>query len=300
MLSIDDFRKITLDDKILFDRHYKSYPPFHSDNVFTTLVSWMDYADYHYVFYKNHLIIFSNIDDKIRFRPPSGKRKKEVFDDVISLAKNQDVDYPLGVIDIETKKWMKNTYPNINYKSHRAYFDYIYLSSDLAELKGTSYSKIRNRLNKFKKNNEYSTEPISENNLDEIKKFLKRWCLWKDCESDPILKYEKKAILFSIRNFFDLKLSGIIIRVYGKIEAISVYEKMKNDTAIVHYEKGSPDYDGIYKAINQESAKIIQNNYKFINRESDMGISGLRRAKMSYKPYRMIEVYHIDKKGIKI
>ena len=299
MLSLDDFRKITLDDKEIFDKHYKSFPPIHSDNVFTTLVSWMEYADYHYTLYKNHLIIFSNIDKKIRFRPPSGKKEKEVFDNVILLAKKQDVDYPLGVIDLETKNWMEKVYPNINYTPHRAYFDYVYLSSDLAELKGSAYSKIRNRLNKFKKNYKYSTEPISENNFDEINKFLKRWCLWKDCESDHILKYEKKAILFSMKNFFSLNLSGIVLRVDGKIEAISVFEKMNNDTAIVHYEKGSPDFDGIYKAINQESAKIIQNKFKFINRESDMNISGLRKAKMSYNPYRMIEVYHIDKKGIK-
>jgi len=298
MISINDFKKITLDDKELFDKHYKKYPPVHSDYVFTTLVSWMDYADYHYTFCDNCLIIYSNINKTIRFRPPAGKRKKETFDKVIDLAKKQDVDYPLGVIDLETKKWMEKNYPRIEFEPHRAFFDYVYLSSDLSELKGSAYSKIRNRLNKFVKQNTYSVENISETNFEDIKKFLRRWCLWKDCESDPVLKYEKKAILFSMDNFFNLNLSGIAMRVNDKIEAIAVYEKMNNDTAVVHYEKGSPDYDGIYKAINKETAKIIQKDCKFINRESDMGISGLRKAKMSYNPHYMIEVYHIGKKGI--
>ena len=136
--------------------------------------------------------------------------------------------------------------------------------------------------------------------MSDIRKFLKRWCLWKDCESDPILENEKKAILYSMENFFELKLSGISMLIDDKIEAIAVYENMNPDTAIVHYEKGSPDYDGIYKAINQETAKILQNDVKFVNRESDMGISGLRKAKMSYRPHHMIEVSHVDKNNLLI
>ena len=65
--------------------------------------------------------------------------------------------------------------------------------------------------------------------------------------------------------FFELGLSGLAIRINGNIEAISVYEKMSPDTAVVHYEKGSPDYDGIYKEINAETANILHNDFKLIN-----------------------------------
>jgi hypothetical protein len=73
---------------------------------------------------------------------------------------------------------------------------------------------------------------------------------------------------------------------------------MNSNTAVIHYEKGSPDYDGIYKAINQETAKKLQNNFEFINRESDMGLSGLRKAKLSYRPHHLIEVFHVDRNNI--
>jgi len=298
MLSIDDFKSVTLEDKKIFDKHYEKYPPIHSDNVFTTIISWMSYSNYHYTVIGNNLIIYSKIDGQIRFRPPSGKRKKDVFDQVIKLAQKQDSDYPFGVIDKKTKEWLLKNYPKLKVIPHRDFFDYVYLASDLAELSGSSYRKIRNRLNKFKKNNKYSLSKISKDNIDMVKKFLNRWCLWRDCESDPLLEAEKKAILYSISHFFKLKLSGIAITINDNIEAISVYEKQNQDTAVVHYEKGSPDYDGIYKAINQETAKIIQKNYKFINREPDMGISGLRKAKISYRPHHMIEVFHIDSKDI--
>ena len=300
MLSIDDFKSVTLEDKKIFDKHYEKYPPIHSDNVFTTIISWMNYSNYHYTVIDNNLIIYSKIDGQIRFRPPSGKRKKDVFDQVIKLAQKQDSDYPFGVIDLETKKWLEKTYQKLVFEEHQKYFDYVYLSSDLADLSGSNYSKIRNRLNKFKRNYSYSTEKISSENMEDVRKFLDRWCLWKDCESDPLLENERKAIMYSMSHFFDLGLSGLVIRLDDNIEALAVYEEMSPDTAIIHYEKASPDYDGIYKAINQETAKKLQNDYKFINRESDMGLPGLRKAKMSYRPNHMVEVFHVDKKNILI
>lgn len=298
MLLLEDFKPIELKDKPIFDKHYAKYPPVHSDNLFTTMISWKDYGKYEYTFLDNTLIIKSNIEDQIRFRPPSGRFKKNIFDQVLQLAKKQESTYPFGVIDTQTKERLSKNYPKLKLMQHRDYFEYIYLASDLAELSGSDYSKIRNRLNKFKKNVKYDLENISDDNIDEIREFLNRWCLWKDCESDPLLEAEKKAILYSISNFFELDLSGIAIRIKGDIEAIAVYEGMNKETAVVHYEKGSPDYDGIYKAINQETANMLKKNFKYINRESDMGIPGLKKAKKSYRPHHMIEVFHVKKEDI--
>jgi len=298
MLLLKDFKRLTIEDKPIFDRFYKKYPPAHSDYIFTTLISWMNYANYQYTILDENILIISEIDHKIRFRPPIGENKKEVFDQVLNLAREQSADCPFGMITSDVKEWMEKNYSNLNFKEHSGFFDYIYLASDLAELSGSDYSKIRNRLNKFKKTNEYNIENISKKNFEEIKEFLKRWCLWKDCESDPILDNERKAILFSMDNFFNLGLSGLAIRINGDIEAISVFEKYCFDTAVVHYEKGSPEYDGIYKAINQETANILLNDVKFINRESDMNIPGLRKAKMSYRPHHMVKVFHLCKEDI--
>ena len=299
MLSLDDFKRITLKDKPVFDKHYSKYPPVHSDNIFTTLISWMEYGDYHYAVIDDNIVIMSQINGEIRFRPPLGEPRLDILKQVLSLAKREGSEhYPFGVIDTKAKEWISKYFPKLELLEHRDFFDYVYLSSDLAELPGAKYSKIRNRLNKFKRSYEYDIEEISKENMREVKEFLKRWCLWKDCDSDIVLENEKKAILYSIEYFFDLELSGLIIRINGNIEALSVYEKMNQNTAVVHYEKGSPDYDGIYKAINMEAAKILQKDFTFINREEDMGIPGLRQAKMSYRPIQMVEIFHIDKKSL--
>ena len=298
MISIDDFKPITMDIKTLFQKHYEKYPTEHSDNLFTTLISWNDYGKYKYYFIDDNLLLLSQIKDEIQLRYISGKYNKEIFNQFFKLAKEQKSDYPITLIDTQTKNWLLENYSKLKFEPFRDVFDYVYLASDLAVLPGTKYSKIRNRLNQFKKNFSYNLEKISKSNLNEMKDFLKRWCLWKDCDSDTILENEKKAILYSIDHFFELELSGIAMRINDKIEALSVYEKMTSEMAVVHYEKGSPDYDGIYKAINQETAKILQKNFKFINRESDMNIPGLRKAKISYHPHHFVEVFNLTKECI--
>jgi len=298
MLSISDFKPVKLEDKELFDKHYDKYPQLHSDYLFTTIISWMDYANYHYTFLKDSLIIITRIENQLRFRPPIGKREKDVFQEVLQLAKKEQNKYPFGLIDLPTKEWLSENFPNFKYTPNRSYFEYVYNSYDLAILPGSRYGKIRNRLNKFKRNNSYEVESISEENINEIKKFLNRWCLWKDCESDPLLKNEKKAVIYSMSHFSELELSGIILRINGDVEAMAVYEKMNSDTAVIHYEKASPDYAEIYKAINVETARILQKEFKFINRESDLDIPGLRKAKISYHPHHMVEVFHIDRDSL--
>ena len=300
MISIKDFKKLTLKDKYIFEEFYKKYPPVHSDEIFTTMISWMKYSKYSYIKMKDNIVVMNEINNEIHFRLPIGKKNVELLKDVFCLAVEFGSDKPFVVFDIKSKEWMKKEFSSINFNKSRDYFDYVYKSSDLANLSGSKYSKIRNRLNKFQKNCDYDVEMISEDNMDEVRHFLRRWCLWKDCDKDIVLANEKKAILYSMKHFFDLKLSGIIIRINRRIEAIAVFEKMNSDTAIVHYEKGSPFFDGIYKAINMETAKILQKEFKYINREEDMGIEGLRKAKMSYRPHHMVEVNYIKKEDLKL
>lgn len=288
-----------MQDRDIFEKHYEKYPPIHSDDIFTTMISWMKYSKYRYANVDDNLIIMNEINKNISFRSPIGKRNIELLKEVFCLAVDKGSDKPFVVVDVKSKEWIEKEFPSINFIESRDYFDYVYKSSDLANLPGSAYAKIRNRFNKFKKSYEYDVEMISESNMDDVRHFLRRWCLWKDCDEDIVLANEKKAILYSMKHFFDLKLSGIVIKIKDKIEALAVFEKINSDTAIVHYEKGSPFYDGIYKAVNMETAKILEKDFKFINREEDMGIEGLRKAKMSYRPHHMVEVYYVTKEDLR-
>jgi len=297
MLSLDDFKKIRLEDKPIFDTHYQQYPPLHSGELFSTMISWGEYVEYRFAEINENIIILSKDRNGIVLHPPSGKRNIELFKQVMQLAVKEDSVF--GFIKKTEKDLLSSQFPNLIIEEDRDFFDYVYRTSDLAELPGTKYGKIRNRLNKFTKNFSYTTEEILENNMEEVNEFLKRWCLWKDCSSDELLENERKAIIFSMKHFFDFNLKGLALRIGGTIQAIAVYEKMNTDTVVVHFEKGSPDYDGIYKAINMETAQRVRHIVPFIDREEDLGIPGLRQAKMSYQPDHFIELYYATKESLR-
>jgi hypothetical protein len=268
----------------------------HSGEVFTTMVSWGDYAEYRYASLDGALIILSKTKDELILHPPSGKFDRDLLKKVVAFAGKEHAVF--GFIKQSEKKLLSDFFPSLHCIEDRDYFDYVYRTADLAELLGAKYAKIRNRWNKFKKNVTYSIEDISEKNMDEVGDFLKRWCLWKDCGSDPLLESERKAIMFSMVHFIELGLSGVALRIQDTIEAIAVFEKMNVDTAVVHFEKGSPYYDGIYKAINRETAQRLSSVVPFIDREEDLGVAGLRQAKLSYHPHHFVEVFHVSKESL--
>jgi len=290
-LTQDDFRPVTLAERAFFQQHYAHYPQTHSDNTFTNMVSWNHYAHYQYAFVEKNVILASTIDGITRFRPPIGPRNPDLLRSLIRLASDVSDAEPVVLIDPDTAHWMRDTCPGLNLVPDRNHFEYVYRASDLADLPGKQYITIRHHVNKFRKNCLYSLEPITSENREEVKRFLIQWCEWKGCEGDPVLAHEKDATFFAIDHFNELGLSGLVIRVHDTIGAMSLFEPLNADTALVHFEKGMPDCEGIYKEINAETAAILKKDFTYINRESDLGVAGLREAKMRYHPDHMVEVY---------
>jgi hypothetical protein len=300
MLDMDAFKPVDLADKNFFSKLYNVNPQLHSDYCFSTMVSWKSYMEYFYTNVQNAVVIMTKFDGKIQFRPSVGKTTLEIDKQVIELSIESDSDQPLAMIDSKAKSRLASRFPKLTFEPHRDFFDYEYLATDLVELKGKEYIKIRNMLNRFKKRFEYNVEDITKDNLEEVTAFLNRWCLWKDCDKVPLLSSERDAVFYCTEHFKELGLSGIAIRIQGEIEAISIFEKLNENTGVIHFEKAIPDFDGLYQAINYEAAKILAKDFQFINRESDMGVPGLRMAKTKYRPHHMVEVFHVNKDQLKL
>jgi hypothetical protein len=295
MLSAEDFSPVTLQDRAFFKDHYFRYPQVHSDNTFTNMVCWNHYAHYRYVFVEGSVILSSTIDGRTRFRLPIGPRNPDLTLDVIRLALEMGDDEPVVLINRDSAAWIRTLRPDLAIVPDRNHYEYVYRSLDLATLPGGNYLSVRRQINRFKKKCAYSVEPLSKENRTEVKQFLVKWCEWKGCEGEPVLAHEKDAVFFAIDNFPDLDLSGLLIRVNHEIGAITLFEPLNPDTALVHFEKGLPDCEGIYKVINAEAAAILAKDFIFINRESDLGVAGLREAKMRYHPHHMVEVCSIQR-----
>ncbi|MBP1928508.1 hypothetical protein J2741_001055 [Methanolinea mesophila] len=299
MLTRKDFLPVTLEDRDLFRAHYARYPQTHSDNTFTNMVCWNSYAHYEFARKKGAIILASTIEGETKFRPPIGPRDPALLKELIRLAIAEGDDTPLVLVDEETRAWIMTLYPDLELTPDRDYFEYVYRTDDLAGLTGKQYLTIRRQLSRFRRNCSPVVEEISPGTLGEVHDFLVEWCEWKDCDSVPFLGYEKDAVFFALDHYEELGLSGLIIRVVGKIGAITLYEELSPSTAVVHFEKGLPDCEGIYKAINAEAATALLGRFEFINRESDMGVEGLREAKTRYHPHHMVEVYCARKDDLK-
>jgi hypothetical protein len=235
---------------------------------------------------------------KPQFRPPVGARNDLILREVLELAKKEGGKKAVIGIDEASKEWIREVRPDIDVSEDRDFYDYVYLAKNLAELPGKHYLTQRNHLNKFRRKYKHSVERIEQQNREEVEEFLKRWCLARDCEEDKMLEEEKNAILLCMDHFFEFGLFGIVIRINGKIQALSVWEQLNKDTAAIHFEKAMPEFDGLYPAINNEAAKILTKDYKYINRESDLGIQGLRTAKERLHPDHMAALYYIDRDSL--
>jgi hypothetical protein len=171
-------------------------------------------------------------------------------------------------------------------------FDYVYLSKDLIDLKGKKYDGKRNRIKKFEKNHASKYIRLSREHLEDCRHLFEEWLKSKS-PSDTQLNPQKDAILEALAYFETLRLVGGAVEVDGRLAAFSIGEKLNTDTAAIHIEIINRAYDGLAQFINREFVKNELSGYKYINREQDIGIAGLRRAKMSYHPHRLIKKYNI-------
>jgi hypothetical protein len=297
-LTLDDFHPVTPGDRRMFEVHYRRHPQVHSDNTFANMICWNHYAHYRFAKKSGNIVLSSTIEEKTKFRPPIGPRNGNLLSDLIQLCVKEGDDTPLVLIDSDAKDWLNEEFPDLPLYPDRNYFEYVYLASDLAALSGRNYLGIRRQLNKFRKNCKPLVEEINRENTGEVTEFLAEWCEWKNCNGQPFLFHEKEAIMTAIEFLETIGLAGLLLRVVGKIGAISLFESLNSETLVVHFEKGLPDCEGIYKAINAETAARAQERFRFINRESDMGVPGLREAKLRYHPHHMIEVFFAKRQDL--
>ena len=171
----------------------------------------------------------------------------------------------------------------------RDYFDYIYSRQELAELKGKNFQPKRNHVNKFKRTYNYKYTPLTVDLIPHCLELEEKWCEEHDCEEEESLINERKALNIALRNFDALGLVGGALWVDDEIVGFTYGAPVNHDTFAVHIEKADSRIDGSYNILNQEFARHIPEQYVYLNREEDLGIPGLRKAKLSYRPVILLE-----------
>ncbi len=168
----------------------------------------------------------------------------------------------------------------------RRFTDYIYLRETLSTLTGKKLQPKRNHINKFLKlYPQYAYTELTPADFPECLALMRKWSAEKD-EGEPLLSLadEARAVETVFANWQQLGASGGVLRVGGRVVAFTYGSPINYDTFGVCVEKADTDYEGAYALINREFARTIPSSYVYVNREEDLGVEGLRRAKLSYHP----------------
>ena len=190
-----------------------------------------------------------------------------------------------------------NRYPDARFEINKIdyNFDYVYLADDLINLSGRKYHSKKNHVNAFYRSYPFAEYvPITCEIIPECREVLEGWYELRSPElpDDPFIADEHNAIIEVLDNFGDFNLKGGAIKLEDKIIAFAFGEQLNEDTAVIHVEKADPNFRGAYAAINQAFAAAEWSKMKYINREEDMGLPNLRKAKESYKPVKLIEKFN--------
>ena len=224
---------------------------------------------------------------------PQGKEgRRRILDELMKEEKLSF--YGLLPEDVE---YLEREFPGtFDFKENRDSADYIYLTEDLAELKGKKFHSKRNHIRFFEKTYNWTYETLTEKNLPDCIRMTEKWIEENEDKIEDGVDEELDVIKRAFDYFSILGYTGGVIRVDGEVVAWTLGEKLSEDTFCTHFEKAFSSYRGAYPMINREFARNELSAYTFVNREEDMGLEGLRKAKLSYRPVKLGIIYNAVKR----
>ena len=288
-----DFQPIKITDREQFDPILQTFGHRGCEYNFVNLYAW---GRQQAAMVEGNFCLFSQFSGQSVYPFPVGQNDpKPTIDALMADARERGIAFRITSLSREDCEYLQNTYPNMfHYHVVRSYFDYIYDINDLADLKGKKFQKKRNHANRFHQQNPQATTlPLSQETLPLIWQVFDAWYAGRqanDPHSDVYM--ERVAAKKALDHWQELELEGLVLMLGDRPVAATVASRLCPDTFDVHFEKALEDVDGAYPVINQEFARYLRDKYpevQWLNREDDLGIEGLRKAKLSYQPARLVE-----------
>ncbi|MFX0020736.1 MAG: DUF2156 domain-containing protein [Candidatus Hermodarchaeota archaeon] len=299
-MDLSTGKPIEITHKNLFDEYFQKYPPKSSEFTFTNLFMWRNYYNFLFMEFNDHLVLFSydylknrrnpinnNAKDCIYFFPPIGPSPELIIIELFEKLSNIEIHrVPEEICEKLTEHENFDEF-NLEILEDRNNWDYVYDKEEILNLAGNKYRQNRRWLQKFLDNYEYDFQLLRKNLVDKCKELQLEWCIMRACTEDESLEAEEKAIYEALNNFEALGFNGGLLCVNDKCAAYTFGEMLNKNTLVIHIEKAHMEFEGAYQAINNFFLKNCCVEAICVNREQDLGIEGLRRAKESYKPIKM-------------
>jgi hypothetical protein len=284
-----------LAQKTLFDKCFSQRRYENSHLNFTNLFMWRNIYSIKWAEQNGCLLIKAGEDGQEFMLQPFGPDEaiESLLEEITTLFAARNKPFVLKGVEKFMVDIIEKLQPGrFNFAGERDNFDYVYNSKDLVELKGRKFHSKKNHINSFLRTySNYQYQPLTPEWVPHCIENQLEWCRKKGCDDDPTLRGERDAIIEVLTHWTELKLTGGLITIGGKVEGFTFGEQVNSNMAVIHVEKANPDIRGVYPVINQKFCETAWQHLEYINREEDMGIEGLRKAKESYYPVKMIEKY---------
>lgn len=278
-------------DEFLFGAHISN-----CELCFGNLFMWSVVYDNLISISDDMLVVKNKEKDKNIYSFPVGRGDlKKSIEMIISDAKSDNAALNIYGLSEEQVKQLDELFPKkFTFNFNRDLSDYVYSREKLALLSGKKYHGKRNHISSFiKQYPNWCYEEINASNVPECLQMHRKWIEVNTQSKEDSVDYENEyhAAEKAMKNFDALGLKGGLIRIDGEVVAYTFGEALSDEMFCTHVEKAFSDMRGAYPIINREFAKNSLGNFQFVNREEDLGIEGLRRAKLSYKPEFLVEKY---------
>lgn len=246
----------------------------------------------------DRLVLFARWGGKCVYPFPVGPGDlKTAVDAILTDAEERDIPCRITGLVGDEGEQLEALYPGM-FRFHwsRDSFDYVYEMDALADLKGKKLQKKRNHLNRFRENHPNCTAvELDDANVAAVREFLEDWYA-KRLEEDPYAEFdlERRALNLGLKYRKELGMEGLLLLEGDRVLAFTMGSPLSDTVFDVHFEKADPEIDGAYAAVNCEFARCLRDKHpglEYLDREEDMGLEGLRRAKLSYKPHHLVEKY---------
>lgn len=296
------FRDIDMESRELLNPYFDLVDYEACEYCFNTLYMWQHLYKTGYYIGDGFAVIVAEYEGNTFSILPLAKKEDmpRVIKFVIDYFEKEQKKIYFRGITKEVVDYLKENYPDkFDYTEERDLFDYVYDGDSMRELKGRKNVKKRNHINYFLKEYEgrFEYRLLDENDFDACLKLVEEWTSNK--EENGQVDEEMEEELIGIKKLFNsfpvikdkLKIAGIFID--GKLEAFTMGEYLNPNMALIHIEKANPSIRGLYPYINQQFLVKEFSDVEFVNREEDLGIEGLRKAKLSYHPVKFVEKYTV-------
>lgn len=299
---------ITIEARPILDEYLGSYEYRESGLSFTSLYMWRNVNQFSWQVIGDYLCIagVSLLEDESEepfLLPPLTRvgiyepdKLRETILSAKDIFEQNGYIFSLRLLPYQMVDCVRAAFPPAELKiiADRPNYDYVYLTKDLIDLAGRAYHGKKNHLNYFKNHFEYEYVTLTSEMAPLAKEFIQKFNERKQGltpRERELLLYEQEALNDVFENLELVRYLAGAILIDGKMEALSIGGRLGKNTVTVHVEKANTEIRGLYQAINNEFCKQVTHKIKYINREEDMGIEGLRKAKLSYNPVKMVEKY---------